>query len=213
MGFPEPEVNPLNLFAMIDSTKPDSVLHLLRQFGKSPVFWMVAAISLGSTLVRETFNDWTPTYLTQSGYSPADAASFSALFPFFGGVSVLLAGFLSDRLGPAGRASVTSVGLTLAAAAWLGLHGCPGFRGGIWLLGPYSYLAGAMALDLGGSKGGAAASGLIDGIGYLAGILAGAGAARISVSFGWPAVFRLLGVVSLLSAFAAVLLVRKQRNP
>ena len=214
LGYSEPEVNPLNLFADAGgSTKPDSVLDLLRRFGKSPVFWLVAAISLGATLVRETFNTWTPMYLTQTGYSQADAASFSALFPFFGGVSVLLAGYLSDRLGPAGRAVVMSVGLTLAGAALLVLHGLPLVSiVALGLLGPYSYLAGAMALDLGGSKGGASASGLIDGIGYLAGILAGDSIARISVSFGWPAVFRLLGVVSLLSAGAAILLVRKQRN-
>ena len=42
------------------------------------------------TLLRETFNLWTPTYFVQFvGLSPSVAASRSALFPLCGGVSVL----------------------------------------------------------------------------------------------------------------------------
>ena len=37
------------------------------------------------TLLRETFSLWTPTYFGQAtGMTPGDAASASALFPFFG---------------------------------------------------------------------------------------------------------------------------------
>ena len=104
MGYPEPEVNPLNLFAHASgSTKPDSVLDLLRRSARVPCSgWWPPSRSEPHWCARPSTLD--PMYLTQSGYSPADAASFSALFPFFGGVSVLLAGYLSDRLGPAGRA-------------------------------------------------------------------------------------------------------------
>jgi sugar phosphate permease len=68
------------------------------------------------------------------------------------------------------------------------------------LLGPYSYLGGAFALDFGGKQASAASSGLIDGIGYLGGVLAGDSVARLSVAFGWDGVFVTLAVVS---AFAA----------
>jgi len=71
------------------------------------------------------------------------------------------------------------------------------------LLGPYSYLAGAFALDFGGKQAGAASSGIIDGIGYLGGALAGDSVARVSVAFGWRGVFVALAVVSALSAAAA----------
>ena len=68
--------------------------------------------------MRETFNTWTPTYFTQVvGLSNARAAKLSALFPLFGGASVLLAGHLSDRLGRQGRATVIFGGLLLAAIA------------------------------------------------------------------------------------------------
>ena len=43
------------------------------------------------------------------------------------------------------------------------------------LIGPYSYLAGAISLDFGGKRGGATACGIIDGVGYLGGVLAGEG--------------------------------------
>jgi OPA family glycerol-3-phosphate transporter-like MFS transporter len=71
------------------------------------------------------------------------------------------------------------------------------------LLGPYSYLGGAFAMDFGGKQGSAFASGVIDGIGYLGGVLALDGAARISVVFGWQGVFVALAVASGLSAAAA----------
>jgi sugar phosphate permease len=71
------------------------------------------------------------------------------------------------------------------------------------LLGPYSYLGGAFALDFGGKQAGAASSGIIDGVGYLGAVVAGDSIARVSVSFGWQGVFVALAVVSALAALGA----------
>jgi sugar phosphate permease len=71
------------------------------------------------------------------------------------------------------------------------------------LLGPYSFLPGAFALDFGGKQAGAVASGLVDGTGYLGGVLAGYVMARIAVAFGWGGVFITLAVVSALAALGA----------
>lgn len=223
-GAGDPEPNPANLYAGEAGSEPGGVLALLRPMLSSPLFWMVCGISLGATLVRETFNTWTPTYLNQSiGYSKADAASLSSFFPFFGGVSVLIAGYLSDRLGPSGRALVMTIGMLITAAGLIAL-GLAGSRSAaplavglvsmvaFGLLGPYSYLGGAMALDFGGRKGGAAVSGFIDGVGYLGGVLAGDSIARLSVAYGWTAVFEILGAVAFLSAMAAFVLERMQRR-
>ena len=80
------------------------------------------------------------------------------------------------------------------------------------LLGPYSYLGGAMALDFGGKQGGATSSGIIDGVGYIGGILAGSGVAQTSVAFGWHGVFWSLAIVSALCALTAGLLWRYQKR-
>jgi OPA family glycerol-3-phosphate transporter-like MFS transporter len=71
------------------------------------------------------------------------------------------------------------------------------------LLGPYSYLGGAFALDFGGKQGSAVASGMIDGIGYIGGILAGTCVTQVSNSFGWQGVFVALAGVTALAAIAA----------
>ena len=61
------------------------------------------------------------------------------------------------------------------------------------LLGPYSYLGGAFALDFGGKQASAASSGIIDGIGYIGGVLAGDTVARIARAYGWEGVFVVAG--------------------
>jgi sugar phosphate permease len=71
------------------------------------------------------------------------------------------------------------------------------------LLGPYSYLGGAFALDFGGKQASAASSGIIDGIGYLGGYLAGQTAAQIARAYGWEGVFVSLAVVSAVAAVCA----------
>ena len=71
------------------------------------------------------------------------------------------------------------------------------------LLGPYSYLGGAFALDFGGKQASAVSSGIIDGVGYLGGVLAGDSVARVSVAFGWQGVFVTLAAISALAALGA----------
>ncbi len=177
-GFAEPPANPANLFRWEAETgRPSSFSSLLATFARSPIFWLVCGLSLGVTILRETFNLWTPTYFTQAvGLTVADAAHKSALFPLFGGLSVLLAGFLSDRLGKNGRASIIFYGLLLTAgtlvALALGDFGASRLMPvalvtlvAFLMIGPYSYLAGAISMDFGGKQGSATASGLIDGVG------------------------------------------------
>jgi sugar phosphate permease len=83
---------------------------------------------------------------------------------------------------------------------------------GFMLLGPYSYLAGAMSLDFGGEHGSATAAGIIDGFGYIAGWISGDTVARISVDFGWRNAFETLAAVSLLTAVVALGLTFYQRS-
>jgi OPA family glycerol-3-phosphate transporter-like MFS transporter len=225
LGLPEPPANPANLFGAKSEPHTATCLgSFVGTFFRSPAFCLVCVLSLGVTILRETFNLWTPTYFTEAvGLTVADAAHKSALFPLFGGVSVLVAGFASDRLGKNGRAAIMFYGLLLTAGALLILALGSFGRSPIApvaivaviafvMIGPYSYLAGAISLDFGGKQGSATASGLIDGVGYLGGVLAGNTIASISVTWGWKGAFATLAGVALLSSIAAGIYFARQRR-
>jgi len=214
-GFVEAKPNPLNLFAGSES-RPQSVASLLLPLFRSRAFLLVCLLSLGCTIIRESFNFWNPVYLRDYlGYSVSNAARTSAVFPAVGAVSVLATGWLSDRLGVNGRALIMFVGLLATAATLLVLTTIRSSSTGpllpllaigtvaFCLLGPYSYLGGAIALDFGGKQAGAVSSGMIDGIGYMGAVVAGDSIARVSVYFGWQGVFVALAIVSFLSALGA----------
>jgi len=225
-GYPEARANPTNLYARVEVT-PDRPTwrDLLRPLLISPAFRLVCVLSFGCTVVREAFGIWLPVFLKDAaGYDAAEAARWSAIFPGVGAVSVLLTGWAGDRLGVHGRPTLLLVGLVATAVALVALLGFePRMIGrpltlllvalvAFCLLGPYSYLGGAFALDFGGGRGGAVASGLIDGVGYLGGSLAGAGVAHVSVAYGWTGVFAALALVAVASAVAAGGLYRAQRR-
>ncbi len=147
----------------------------------------------------------------------------SAIFPAAGAASVLVAGWAGDCLGASGRSVVLFVGLSTTTLGLLALTFIAGGAQsnlpliligivGFGLLGPYSYLAGAMALDFGGRRGGATSSGVIDGVGYFGGVLAGDSVARLSVALGWRSVFAALAAVSAISTLAAGALFLQQRR-
>ena len=228
-GLPAAQTNPLNVYAEIGTgttaaSETTGLAAILKPLLSSRFFWMVCLLSLGTTLLRETFNLWTPTYFSQYvGLTNAQAASRSALFPLLGGVSVLLAGFLSDRLGLNGRSLVLFGGLASGTACifWLAQIRAGGNPWlpvtlvalvGFLLMGPYSYLAGAMSMDFGGARGSATAAGIIDGVGYLAGVLSGDTMARVTVEYGWRKAFVALSVVCLLTAVVALVLAITQRR-
>ena len=214
-GFSEAKPNPLSLFADTES-RPPSWRALLTPLLRSPAFLMVCVLSLGCTTIRETFNIWIPEYLHHHlGYDLGRAASLSAVFPAIGIPSVLVAGWLSDRLGVNGRALILFTGLACTATALLILMTMHASTTGdllpllmigviaFCLLGPYSYLGGAFALDFGGKQASAASSGLIDGVGYLGAIAAGSPVAHLAESFGWQTVFVVLSGISALAAVGA----------
>jgi OPA family glycerol-3-phosphate transporter-like MFS transporter len=223
LGEVEPEARPDNLFVKPDcKPSPRGVRNLLAPLFRSRAFWLACALSLGTTILRETFNLWTPTYLTEAAaMAPGVAAGTSALFPFFGGVSVILCGWLSDRIGRAGRACIILGGVFLSAVILAMVAAGFAEAGpalpvilvaliGFLTIGPYSFLGGAIALDFGGKQGSGTASGTIDGIGYLGGVLAGGGMARISAAYGWSGAFFVLSLIALLTSVAAVLFLRDQ---
>ena len=225
LGMAEPSANPLNVYGH-EGERADAVglFALLTPLVRSRSFWYVCLLSIGCTQLREVFNNWTPTFFTEGlELAPATAAAASSVFSFFGGVSVLLAGYGSDRLGRTGRAQIITVGLALAALVLLLLGSAGGSRStfvavalvglvAVLVIGPYSYLAGALSLDFGGKRGAATACGIIDGVGYLGAGWAVDHVGRVSVTLGWAGAFRALAGVALLSSLVGVLFWLEQRS-
>lgn len=216
-GHTPARTNPGNVYGG-SADRPRNVVELVRPLIASRAFQVVCVLSLGCTIVRETFNLWTPMYLRDHlAYTVQEAAGASAVFPAVGAVSVLVAGWASDRLGVGSRAALLGVGLVLATLALVVLMNTSVGGNRTWavgaiavtafcLLGPYSYLGGAMALDFGGKHGGAVSSGIIDGVGYLGSVVAGVTVAHISNVFGWKGVFFALAAVCAAAAAGAAYL-------
>ena len=195
-------------------------------------FWLAVVLSMLLTFVRIAFLTWTPTYLYELGRAsghPAISGAIvkSSLFPAAGVVAALAVGAISDRLGPGRRAPVMAVSLAVVVGlvAVLGHGGVHDALGaalligavGLFLLGPYSLMAGAVALDVAGKRGTATATGIIDGAGYLAGTASGYGLGRLADAAGWSAVFDLIMVAVLLATLVsggwALAVLRARRGP
>jgi sugar phosphate permease len=75
---------------------------------------------------------------------------------------------------------------------------------GLLVYGPYSLLAGALAVESGGKAAAATAAGIIDGVGYVAGALAGVVLGKILDVGGYTLGFHLLAGVTVISAVIAL---------
>ncbi|MFO0849608.1 MAG: MFS transporter [Gemmataceae bacterium] len=229
LGLPEPPPPPGNVYGADAGDARVSLWQLVGPLVRSGPFWLVCLMSGGLTLIRETFNFWNPTYLTRvARLDPGTAGMTSLLFPLVGAGAAVLAGWLADRAGGrVGRVAVPSlVGLTAALAALavvpvgelpdgvrpavaLGLISLVAF----FLIAPYTFCAGALALKIGGQRGGSTAAGLIDTAGYVGAILSGSGVGRLAAVSGWGTAFAALaGVAAVTLAVAAVFAVREGRD-
>ena len=77
----------------------------------------------------------------------------------------------------------------------------------------YTFLSGAIALDMGGRRGSSTAAGLADGVGYLAGMLSGYGVGQVAQSQSWDVVFDGLFTASWLTSLAGLLYWFATRKP
>ncbi|HSV72780.1 MAG TPA: MFS transporter [Chthonomonadales bacterium] len=194
---------------------PSGPRELLAPLLASAAFWSVCLLSFGFTLIRESLDTWGPLFLAQAGMTPGEAGKASSLLPLAGAVSVLLVGWLRDRLPAAALPWLLAGGLLMAVPALAGA-GAIGpanpvaglallIAAAFTLLGPYSLLSGAIAMDFGGRRGSATASAWINGIGYLGGMLAGVGIGGLAQRMGWQAAFLALAGVAAASCGAAAL--------
>lgn len=198
VGLPEPPPAPRNVFGADDHGHGRvSLRALLGPLLASRLFWLVCAMNMGLTAIRETFNSWTPRYLEKGvGLSASEVGILSALFPLCGAVAALAAGWGADRMrGRFGRLIVPLMAVTTAvlwAFAHADLHGNAALAlvligaAALFVMGPYTFCSGVLALNLGGKRAGAASAGIIDAAGYFVGALvSGELAGRVVKHYGF----------------------------
>jgi sugar phosphate permease len=203
---------PLAPAATVEKSRTSGALVALL---KRPQFLLVCLLSFALTLLRETFNVWSVDFLLsiQGKQSVAAAALQSTTFDLAGAASIVLMGVAWDRVPRALRrwlitgilAALTAILLALPSIASSSPQAGAWAIGGIGLLvyGPYSLLAGVLAVESGGAELAGSASGIIDAVGYAAGVLSGEVLGRIIDAGGYRLGFSCLAVLAALSAVCA----------
>lgn len=225
VGLQEPNANAANVYGDTGNVPvPPGFLKLIGPLLASPVFWICATLNFGLTLIRETFNFWSPTFLAEvTGASNSGAAIGSMVFPLVGAASALSAGALSDRFdGRHGRVIFPAIVLLTAALCVLAFVNMSNkyylallllSLVSFFLIAPYSFLSGVIAMDLGGKKGSSTAAGLLDSAGYLGAYLSGQGIGKIADEYGWSTAFGFLaGVCGITAIVAAVYWIHQERT-
>jgi sugar phosphate permease len=182
-------------------------------------FWIVCGLSFTLTLMRETFNTWTVDFFkTQGGpeMSMRIAAFLSTPFDLLGAIGIISLGWVFGRISREARKLLLFFMLgTLSALIWylpeffhLNLYVVTGAVGLIGFLayGPYSLLAGILAVEIRGKEYVATVAGVVDGVGYLAGVFAGGYFGKIVDRGGYNLGFHCLSVLTLAAAVLCLFL-------
>jgi sugar phosphate permease len=168
-------------------------------------FWGALGLSIALSLSREALLEWMPTYLVSIGLlRPGGASILSAVVPLGAAAGTLYLGKVYYRVPGKTRPKAFTFFLVIAA---VGLMSIPLASSsltimllcliaiGITLGGAYATLLGEVAASLGGRRNVASTTSIIDGVGSIAGILAGRGIAELVAVFGWGVVWFGLGSI------------------
>jgi sugar phosphate permease len=187
-------------------------------------FWIVCSLSFTLTLLRETFNTWTVDFFKTEGGAEVSnriAAFLSTPFDALGALGILALGWTFGRIGKPARSWLLFSILSLLTVLIYNLPNL--FRQSLWLVtaavgligflayGPYSLLAGVLSVEIRGKAYVGTVSGIVDGVGYIAGILAGQQFGRIVDAGGYRLGFQALSILALLSAILSLFLYPREK--
>jgi len=211
---------PLEVAVIGQKSSTFSLSRTLELFGERK-FLIVVALSFTLTLLRETFNFWTVDFIrTEGGFQVSSkvAAFLSTPFDLCGAAGIVLMGWVFGRLNPIERQRLlvtilVSLALLLALLPQL-------FHFGLWVLaagvgvigflvyGPYSLLGGVLSVEVRGKEFAATVSGLVDGTGYIAGILSGTVFGKLLMVGGYRLGFEAMAGLTLIAAVLCCFLYR-----
>jgi sugar phosphate permease len=190
---------------------------------RSGLLWSYGASYFFIKFIRYAVLFWLPYFLSTTLSYRADlAANVSSAFEIGGIVGVIAIGTISDRWAFRSRAALSAVslfGLALSLFAYSRL-GASGVLTnalilasiGAFLFGPDALLSGAAAQDAGGARAIATATGFVNGVGSIGGMVEGLAVPQLSARFGWHALFPCLVVLALASAVALLPAIIWQRR-
>ena len=163
---------------------------LFRQVFLNPVVWIMAGAYACTGAVRQAIDQWFPTYFQEVHHlNMKDSAYFQwvgFLIPFVASAGSLLSGWISDRFFHSRRAPVAAAIYLIEMGVIIAATQVTSVGGGVLFMvlisftvnSTHSLLGPAAAMDIGGRKMAAFASGCIDAFQYF-------GAAVATWGLGW----------------------------
>lgn len=198
--------------------EPEGSWKVIREVATNPMVLLLGLVYFCLKPTRYAILFWGPKYVyDRLGSGMAEAGFLSAMFELAGPISILLMGFVSDRVFGARRMPVSIICLLLLGVLLLLLDHLPATR---WALGtslfllgflafaPDSMVAGVTVVDFGTKKGASTAAGLVNGMGSLGALVGGVIPGLLQENWGWQRVFACLAI----AAFAAALLLLPKWN-
>jgi len=159
---------------------------------------------------------WGPFYISETlGTGMAESALISVSFFLAGPLSVLAAGYASDKLFQSRRMPYAIISMLLlslllfffndlAAVESKSVTAGLFFLLGFLIFGPDSLVSATAAVDFGTRKGASTASGMINGMGSIGAIAGGTIPGFFKDSWGWDGVFIFLAVSVLLAGLLMI---------
>jgi OPA family glycerol-3-phosphate transporter-like MFS transporter len=183
---------------------------VIRELLATPSIWLLAASYFSIKLTRYAFYFWGPKFVYESlGGDAYTSTITTAAMPIGGMVGVIGIGYVSDKWFQARRAPAAILSLLTAAAIMLfGLKHIDNtwmmagffFLVGVFLFGPDSIISGTAAIDFGTKRGAGTATGFVNGIGSIGGILGGYLPGVITTKADWTSLFGVFLAGLLISA-------------
>jgi sugar phosphate permease len=206
-----PEIGPATKMVQ----EEDTSAFISRMVWRNPVMWTVCIGNFFVYVVRTSFLNWAPAYLSEVKHvSIMAAGSLTSIYELAGLFGCLTSGWVTDRLMGGRRAPACFLWMLLSTLFiflfWRSTSDDPRVYGfylagvGFAVYGP-QFLVGVMVADLATKRAAGTAVGLSGLLGYLSSVFSGFAFGGIAQKYGWNAAFGLVLISSVLACVPFVL--------
>jgi len=183
---------------------------------KNPMVLLLSLIYFFLKPTRYAILFWGPLYINETLHTNmGESALISVSFFLAGPISVLAAGYVSDKLFQSRRIPYCVMAMIPLAVILFFFNDLAAFHNklaiagllfmiGLLLFGPDSLISGTAAMDFGTSEGASTAAGIINGAGSVGAIVGGTLPGFFKESWGWGGVFTFLSVLILLAGLLMI---------